>query len=222
MLYILAKLTFALPLRLQVARRMAFAKAFNFIYFNKIEGVYMVFGVASGMTLKLALANARVRQLTEMSFYGVDTFEGFPETIGPENEFKSYPSIVGSRNFSKSTIQKVLGIGSISNVKLIKLNMEMDDLHEIQEIADTSIISIAHLDMDYYAPTLNALNAISSGLMVGSILLFDNFFFFAADDAMGERRALREFQQLNPDIKVSEYFNYGWHGKAFIVSATKA
>ena len=35
---------------------------------------------------------------------------------------------------------------------------------------------------------------------------------------MGERRALSHFQQSNANLFISEYFNYGWHGKAFIVS----
>ena len=103
---ITTRLQFAFPLRLQIERRRAFSRAFNFIYFNKVEGIFIEFGVASGMTLNFALLNAKVRKMDQMLFYGVDTFLGFPQTDGPEVNFKSYQSIVGSRSFSKKIVKK--------------------------------------------------------------------------------------------------------------------
>ena len=71
-------------MRFQFYRRLAFNRVFNFVYFNKINGDYVEFGVSSGNTLKIAMVNAKIRGLTNMTFYGVDTFLGFPETDGPE------------------------------------------------------------------------------------------------------------------------------------------
>jgi len=216
---LITKILFAAPLRWQFERRKAFIRAFNFAYFNKIEGAYIEFGVASGMSLKLALSNAKVRNMNQMAFIGVDTFLGFPETNGPEIDFKTYDSIVGSRSFSKRTIGNRLKSANANKVNLIKLNMETDNLCELEKTIVGTNIAIAHLDMDYYSPTINALNVIGGSLSIGSILLFDNYFFFAANDSMGERRALSEFRVSNPHIVISDYFTYGWHGKAFIVSS---
>jgi hypothetical protein len=213
------RLQFSIPLRMQIERRRAFSKAFNFIYFNKIEGAYIEFGVASGMTLNFALLNAKARKMNQMNFFGVDTFLGFPETNGPETDFKSYKSIVGSRNFSMKMVKRVLSIGKAKNLHLFKLNMESDSLKELEESLAKNKVAIAHLDMDYYSPTLNALSVLSESFSIGSILMFDNYFFFGADDNMGERRALIEFKESHPKIIVSDYFTYGWHGKAFVVSS---
>lgn len=216
---LMTRLQFSIPLRNQIERKRAFSKAFNFIYFNRIEGIYIEFGVASGMTLNFALMNAKARKMDQMEFFGVDTFLGFPETSGPETDFKSYKSIVGSRSFSIKMVKRVLRLKNTNSLNLIKLNMERDNLKEIVEVLAKKKVALAHLDMDYYSPTLNALNVLSESLTIGSVLMFDNYFFFGANDNMGERRALIEFKESHPKIIISDYFTYGWHGKAFVVSS---
>jgi hypothetical protein len=201
-----------------MSRNSAFIRVFNFTYFNKVEGDFIEFGVGSGTTLKIAIANAKARKLNHMTFFGVDTFQGFPQTHGPEKAFYTYSSIVGSRSFSRKEIQKTLKIRDNRNLQLHKFNMESDDLSSLSEKMRELKISIAHLDMDFYMPTLNALNLISDSLSVGSILMFDNYFFFAANDEMGERKAFREYQLLHPEMVISDYFSYGWHGMAFVVT----
>ena len=216
--YFVAKVLFGVPLRFQLSRNRAFAKSFNFVYFNKVDGDYLEFGVARGSTMKMALGNAKVRRMTGMNFYGVDTFEGFPETGGPETSFRTYRNIVGSRAFSVNTLERKLGFKGIDKLKFLKLNMETGDLASLNGSLDLTNLAIIHLDMDFYLPTYNALMEVRNGLKVGSILMFDNFFFFSGSDLMGERRALSHFQQSNANLSISDYFNYGWHGKAFIVS----
>ena len=49
-----SKLLYSIPLRFQFYRRLAFTRVFNFVQFNKINGDYIEFGVASGNTLKIA------------------------------------------------------------------------------------------------------------------------------------------------------------------------
>jgi O-methyltransferase len=215
---LLFRLLFSIPQRLQFSRNSAFIRVFNFVYFNKIEGNFIEFGVGSGTTLKLAIANARARKMTRMVFFGIDTFQGFPETQGPEIAFETYSSIVGSRSFTRKEILKTLRIRDDRDLHLVKCNMESDDLSSLTVKMQELKISIVHLDMDFYMPTLNALNMIFTSLSVGSVLMFDNYFFFAANDDMGERRAFREFQLLHPEVVISNYFNYGWHGMAFVVS----
>jgi hypothetical protein len=212
-----SKLLYSIPLRFQFYRRLAFTRVFNFVQFNKINGDYVEFGVASGNTLKIAMVNAKIRGLTNMSFYGVDTFEGFPETNGPERDFITYSNIVGSRKFSRKFIQKKLRKFSMK-LFLIKVNMEGEEKFESLKILSNSKIAIAHLDMDYYLPTLAALEAIKTNLSKGSVMLFDNYFFFSANSEMGEQRALNDFLAVHTEFKVKDYFTYSWHGKAFIVS----
>jgi hypothetical protein len=207
---------YSIPLRFQFYRKLAFARAFNFVQFNKINGDYIEFGVASGNTLKMAMVNAKIRGLNEMTFYGVDTFEGFPETEGPERNFISYTTIVGSRKFSKEYIQKKLG-NFKQNLILVKVNMEGQEKLKLSEIVYNTKFAIAHFDMDFHLPTLAALEIVRNNLCKGSILLFDNYFFFSANLKMGEQKALNDFLIKFNEFKIIEYFTYSWHGKAFIV-----
>jgi hypothetical protein len=56
-------------------------------------------------------------------------------------------------------------------------------------------------------------------LVIGSIILFDDYNRFDVDNAAGERRALIEFEQVNIGFQKEHLFNYGWHGAAFRVIA---
>lgn len=212
------RVMFSLPLRYQFERKFAFARAFNFIYFNKIVGNYVEFGVASGMTMKFAIRNAAVRKLNQMKFIGIDTFEGFPETAGPETAFKTYGSITGSRAFSIAHLTKLLNPRNKYNLSLVKTNMEDNLGVENIDINIGEKIALLHLDMDYYLPTLRALELVVQNLQVGTIILSDNYNFFGANDTMGERRALLEFRNSSKSIIFSDLFDYGWHGKAFVIS----
>jgi hypothetical protein len=78
-------------------------------------------------------------------------------------------------------------------------------------------IAFAHFDLDYYTPTLKALQGISTSMQTGTILMFDNYFFFRGDSSLGEQRAIREYAKESK-VDLLDFFTYGWHGKAFIVN----
>ena len=70
---------------------------------------------------------------------------------------------------------------------LIKVNMEGEEKLESLKILSNSKIAIAHFDMDYFIPTLAALETIKTNLSQGSIILFDNYFFFSVNSEMGNK-----------------------------------
>lgn len=78
-------------------------------------------------------------------------------------------------------------------------------------------LMIKFLDCDLYESAVSVLNFVKEALIGGCIIAFDDWFCFDGDPRKGEQRAFSEFLGKNKDISVSEYLNFGWHGKSFIV-----
>jgi len=55
-------------------------------------------------------------------------------------------------------------------------------------------------------------------LQKGTLILFDDWNCFDAEDNKGERRATKEFLRDNGKILLEESFRFGWHGQAFKVA----
>jgi hypothetical protein len=54
-------------------------------------------------------------------------------------------------------------------------------------------------------------------LVQGSVLLFDEFHANRADNKLGERRALAERLEANPQFQVERWHDYALAGRAYIV-----
>jgi len=78
-------------------------------------------------------------------------------------------------------------------------------------------VSICVIDADIYESCVEVLNFIKDYLVKGSILIFDDFNVFDKNEKHGERRALKEFLQRYPGVKLSRLFDYGENGAAFNV-----
>jgi hypothetical protein len=197
-------------------RKFAFAKSIDFQMNNRIEGAFIEFGVGRGETLKIFLEASFVKNYQYSLAIGVDTFEGFPDTYGPEKLNKFNNIELGSRN---ATIKQILRkLRKYRNLKLIKTNLETDNFKLDDILQSSQKIGIAHFDLDYYEPTIKALTNLKKHFQIGSILLFDNYYYFRGYSKLGEQLALSEFRELYPNTQIINYFQYGWHGQAFIIS----
>ena len=76
------------------------------------------------------------------------------------------------------------------------------------------------VDCDLYASTVSVLRFIKNVIINGCILAFDDWYCFNGDPNKGEQKAFKEFLDTNDDLSVSEYLNFGWHGKSFILHRT--
>jgi hypothetical protein len=62
------------------------------------------------------------------------------------------------------------------------------------------------------------LEFITPYLVNGSVLVFDDWFFYKASPERGEQKALNEWLKINPNIKLTEFHKYSWHGNSFIIN----
>lgn len=73
-------------------------KVMNYVGGSKLDGDYLEFGVYKGGTFANAVRIAKGKRLAGMKFYAFDSFEGLPDIIGVDLEFKQFKS--GELGFS--------------------------------------------------------------------------------------------------------------------------
>ena len=78
--------------------------------------------------------------------------------------------------------------------------------------------AIINIDCDLYESTCDALNISAPWIQVGSVLLFDDYNCFCADNHKGERKAFREFQ-MNTKLQFEKWFTYQYSGQAYLCVA---
>lgn len=134
------------------------------------EGLYLEFGVASGSTLSIIVANAPAGAV-----YGFDSFEGLPEDWRPG-------FAVGA--FATEKVPDVPGADLV-------VGWFDDTLPGFLEKHDEPV-AFLHLDADLYSSTRTVLTALAPRLAEGTVILFDEYFNFPGWEEH-EHRAWTEF-----------------------------
>ncbi len=197
-----------------------FWKCFFMIRMNRIEGDYLEFGCGSNVrSFRLAYKYNKLEN-TGLRLFAFDSFEGLPELKGIDKhpEWRKGAMAVSLEEFH----HVMESVGAIP-----------DEYHVIPGFYDKTLngfspadydikkAAIVFIDCDLYASTVPVLKFVKDILTDGSIIAFDDWFCFNGDPNKGEQKAFREFLTKNDDIAVSEYLNFGWHGKSFIVHLEK-
>ncbi|MDX9689603.1 MAG: TylF/MycF/NovP-related O-methyltransferase [Alphaproteobacteria bacterium] len=178
----------------------------------KCRGAYCEFGVFDGMTFSLAY------QLFEKkcdSFYAFDSFQGIGGAMETETtHFKDGDYYANVETFRYN--MKFIGADT-SRITATKGFFDHTLVGKMPADYGIEKISIAHIDVDVYEPALQALEFISSALVQGSLLLFDDYDQLGASNEKGERRAVCEWLAAHPELSIESYRNYAVFGRSFIV-----
>ncbi|MCX6824754.1 MAG: hypothetical protein NTY80_00885 [candidate division SR1 bacterium] len=183
---------------------------------EKIEGGYFEFGVYEGTSLFAAVkTHKKIKSEIKRNFYGFDSFDdGFKyfdekdkHPFFKEGDFvSSYEKV--KRRFKKFT-----------NVKLIKGYFEETiDKGKGKDIHNNDKCAIAFIDCDLMNPSMVALEYIKPMIQAGSILIIDDYYAYKGDENLGPCGAFNKFLSKYPHIKAREFADYGYGGKAFIIT----
>ena len=170
----------------------------------------------SVMTLFAAIIMLNIKRNKPIIFHGLDTFEGMPKnrennTIFAEGNFKA----------SKESVEKKIEPFSESNINYFLYKGTFKKSRELLESKlKNRKIAIANIDCDIQESTTDALNIVESSLQIGSILLFDDYNAFNANENLGQRKAFNIFTQ-NSKFKFEQYFSYHYSGVAFLCVGKK-
>ncbi len=180
---------------------------------KKLDGDYYEFGLYKGYLFYTAHEFAKAEGIEDMQFFGFDSFQGLPKVGGIDSggEFKQGDYAYG--------IDQVVGHLNTKNMNwknsfLIKGYFSESLKNPRYPFRKAKIVLI---DCDLYESTRDVLTFIYPYLQSGTILMFDDWNCFNADDNFGERRAMKEFLSAHPGISIRELGTFGWHGAFFEV-----
>jgi len=158
---------------------------------NNLPGDVLEFGVYKGASL---LRWATFREITENSYtreiIGFDAFGEFPispDASSEDNAFVEKFRTAGGDGLNINETKTIINHKGFENVKLIKGNVLHTLPHFLKENPQIRI-SMLHLDMDIYEPTLYVLKKLWDRVVPGGLVVIDDY-----NDVEGATKAVDEF-----------------------------
>ena len=189
-------------------------EAVNYVRVAEMPKVFFEFGCHSGRTFSAAILASKFLNF-DMKSYAFDSFEGLPKTSKEEDGyFEGGTFYTGLEEFNR-IITKKTGV-RLPEEQLIKGYYEKSLTDELATKLPKKV-GFVHIDVDLYSSTVTALEFIKDFLVIGTVILFDDWYCFSPGKEMGERKALKEFLEKYPSIELEEWKNYSTFGKSFFV-----
>ena len=193
--------------------------AFKFIAKQKVIGDYLEFGVFEGKSFINAYQAALKNSLFYINFYAFDSFQGLPLVAEIDQEglcrFERGMFACSLDQFKKN-IQKKGGVkkSDLFKIKIID-GWYKDTLNnDLKKNLPLKKAAVVLIDCDLYESTVTVLEFITDYIQKGTIILFDDWFIFPNG---GEKRALGEWLKNHSNIRVKEFYKFGYAGNSFLV-----
>lgn len=185
---------------------------------NGTTGDYFEFGTFLGYTLQCAYhAFAQRSPAIKRRFFAFDSFAGI---VGAKADEKfsdgSYAASIESFRFANFLAQ-VPDDGIVTIEGAYQDTLIGTGATDARARIGESEAAVVHIDCDVEEPAKLALDFVTPYVKQGTLLLFDEFDLHSADNAKGERAALRAWLKENPRFDVELYRGYHVHAKAFIL-----
>ncbi len=200
----------------------AIKKAMFMNYHDNTLGDYLEFGVFTGSSFNFAMKiNRKMEKIfkrkIDTQFIGFDSFDGFGE-IKPIDENPSFKNIFFKVD-KKKVFKNIKKNSKNQRYKLIEgfYQQTIKDKNPNDYGIDKSRLIM--IDCDLKESTSIALNFAKQSLQEGTIIIFDDFNFYKGNKSKGEFGAFEDFKNQNPNIKFRKIFDYGYSGRAFIVTS---
>jgi hypothetical protein len=175
-----------------------------------LVGDYVEFGVFRGRTFSGACALAEERSLN-LHYWAFDSFEGLPAA---EGEFVKGGWKSGLDQLLSQVKRHIRNASKLHVVKGWFSDSLTEDNPALRGLAK---VATAWVDCDLYESTVPVLNFLTNRLQDGSLIFFDDWFCLKGHPGRGEQRACREWLERNPQVRLTKYSKFGWHGRSFIV-----
>ena len=195
-------------------------KLADYLVGAELPGDYCEFGVLEGKTFSYMTRYANL--FPAMRFVAFDSFEGLPQ-LGEVDRAGAYSSGFFAGQFACDVdrfVRNVAASGApMDRVVTVPgwfdqtLRPDRASAHNVNSVA------AAWIDCDLYASTVPVLDFLSTRLSVGSVLLFDDWRCFRNMPDRGQQLACREWLERNPNIRLHEFLDFGFHGMSFTVGA---
>ena len=206
-----------------VSKNMAILAGFHLLSRTHVEGDYLEFGVFRGETFRNAILGAQqsYRGATARRFAGrfiaFDSFQGLPRVASTGDGINPYSA--GEFAASRATFERTLGrLLTQYPVEIVSGWFDDTLTAETAQRLQLRRAAFVNVDCDLYESTVPLLRFITPLLQTGTILYFDDWFSYRGAMDQGEARAVSEWLERNPAIRLVDYRNVGLTGKMFIVN----
>lgn len=197
------------------ANRFASAKmvttAFDNIMLDKLRGHYAEFGAFQGLTTIEAYKASRRSGFGDIKFYIFDSFQGLPsgDEVFSQGEFAC----------SREDFER--------NLK--RAGCDLDRFEIVEGFFDDTLpnyktndkFAVVWIDCDLYESTVPVLEWLTDKLIHGAVLCFDDWHCYMSDPNEGQQKAVAEWLERNPQIKLRPYGRFSVKGDSFIVNIEK-
>lgn len=164
---------------------------------TKVPGNILEFGVYKSASL---IRWATFREIAENPYtrqiIGFDAFGEFPisaDAAPADQRFVDRFNSSGGDGLDISETESIINHKRFENIKLVKGDV-METLPNFLEANPHTRISLLHLDMDIYQPTLYVLQNLWERVSPGGIVVIDDY-----NDVEGATRAIDEFIDTLPN-----------------------
>lgn len=192
--------------------------AMAFVDHGRVAGDYLEFGVWKGGSMSVAYhLSRRHASLSQMRFFGFDSFEGLPEIS--TNDASTAEFAKGDYAATKEAVQNAL-VKSGVDMKRVVLSAGWFDKSLTPSLRTELAITkaaIVYIDSDLYESAVPVLEFITPLVQDGTIIIFDDWFCFHGRPDQGEQRAFAEWRARH-GIHAVPYRNFGWPGFSFIIN----
>ncbi len=214
-------------------------KSWGYVFTNHLQGEYVEFGVYRGEGAVSSLKsyqnfynwlNSQKKSSESWrrdvafssplnqkpGFHLLDTFEGMPENNEDITTFRT-GSFQSNYDEVRSLIKKNNNINlDIFFYKgLFKENSSL-----LKKSLHGKKIAILNIDCDLKSSTIDALEIIKDFLQIGTIILFDDYNQFNANNEKGQRKAFNDFKNYN-QYQFEKFYTYGFAGQSFLIVGYK-
>jgi len=201
--------------------------AFKFIYGNLIEGDYFEFGCWTGRTFRMAYNCTRYPYYrgntpyhSPIHLWAFDSFKGLPsiKQIDEDKKWKEGDFFTSAKEFIDILKSHHIPDDSYSVVEGFYEDSLTKELQN--RILERTRAAVIYVDCDLYESTKTVLNFVKPLLQNGTVICFDDYYCFKGRPDKGEQLAIKEFLENSRDLSFVDYYNFGWHGKSFIISCS--
>jgi O-methyltransferase len=191
-------------------------EAMNYVRVADIPSVYFEFGCHSGRTFSAAVRAAEFLEINDAEFFAFDSFQGLPEVSPAEDGVFTAGSFATLISDFVRLVKTMSGY-DIPRKNIVEGFFDKSLTHELQRRMPK--VGVVHIDVDLYSSTVEVLDFIKPLLVVGSVLIFDDWYCFPPGANKGESRAFNEFRAANPSFAFEEWKAYSTFGRSFFVTS---
>ena len=199
-------------------RRRFFALTFDYLKENGIAGDYLEFGCHRVRTFRMALSEARKRQLESMRFLAFDSFQGLPggvaahgvanwEASGLCTPIERFHQIVADHGIYVDRVEAHRGFYGESLTAALQADLLARDVK----------VALVNIDCDLEESAMPILPFIEPLLQPGTVVYIDDYFAgYRGSPTKGVSRVFHDFIAASR-FKAIEHLQVGWNGRSFIL-----